>query len=211
MDSLFDVKVLLGVLIGLIPSLLARYLSKREERRAAIGRALADLLEIRKHILGTEILIKEIRKIAPPEILAQEHFFRGLVDQIAPAHNELHERYDAAVTTLAGLDPILGYQLRSKDVIRPGLQHINAIMKAAPGVTPVLEPITRKAVDMIDVELKKAIRSLAWKHGVVTRLRVSKSLKRQEETPQELQEIFNSVPTSFKAAAAGLGHTKEPS
>lgn len=53
------------VAAGWLFSELSHYLSDRRERRKAIGRALADLLEIRHRFTAMDTLFKELRKIAP--------------------------------------------------------------------------------------------------------------------------------------------------
>jgi hypothetical protein len=41
------------------------------------------------------------------------------MDGLVPNSDELHRRYDQSVSMVAGLDPVLAFERRSKDLIRP--------------------------------------------------------------------------------------------
>ena len=53
-------KTVSAVILGGAANEVGHYLADRRERKKAIARALADLLEIRLRFIGTELVIKEI-------------------------------------------------------------------------------------------------------------------------------------------------------
>src|SRR2546425_56052 len=94
-------------------SFTALFQSRRENRRA-VSKAIADLLEIRHELLAKPALIGELRKlvlISP----ADERRIWPLISQLLPRPHDLPERYNNTVTAVASFDPLLGFQLRSKD------------------------------------------------------------------------------------------------
>jgi hypothetical protein len=67
-------------------------------------------------------------KILPmtPEL---EVTLRGALQQFSvPDASKLSHRYDESVSLVSAVDPILGFELRSKDLVGPKLQQLNALL-----------------------------------------------------------------------------------
>jgi hypothetical protein len=83
--------------------------------------ALSDLLEIRHQLNALDVTLDEMSKILPmtPEL---EVTLRGALQQFSlPDASKLSHRYDESVSLVSAVDPILGSELRSKDLVGPGL------------------------------------------------------------------------------------------
>lgn len=133
------------------------------------------------------------------------------VHSFLPDSGETHARYDSAVSAIAAFDPLLAYQLRSKDTARSFLTTMGMVaVRDAPAtevfarVEPVLRPEIQRA-------LEDAILLLARKHGVRTWLRAKRVLRRELELPDGVRETFRSAvgaaraPASKVAPAAAAG------
>jgi hypothetical protein len=186
-DSL---QILLGILIGLLPGQAARLLDRRAERRKAIALALADLLEIRHQLTAMELAVERILAVFPMAQV-QEPAIRLALAAFLPNPSELHQRYDEAVTRIAALEPIVAYELRSKDLVRPILQQVTTLMNQDHAAGELFSPIFKKLVkEELRPQLKKAVLRLAWRHGAFTRIKVRKSLAKQDEMPEGIDAMI---------------------
>jgi hypothetical protein len=74
-------------------------------------------------------------------------------------------RYDEAVTKVAGEDPVLGFRLRSQDLILPVLAQLRQLAASDPqalSAWPALESALRTKVTP---SLEERILDVAWLHG----------------------------------------------
>lgn len=87
-------------------------------KRAAMGRALADLLEIRHYLAGIEAVFGEVRR-RWPIARADVEVLTTALGQILPGDADLPSHYNKAVDDIASYHPLLAFRLRSKEKI-PG-------------------------------------------------------------------------------------------
>ena len=120
----------LGIVIGWLLQETSHSLADRRERRRAISLALTDLWDIEHHFHALNFVLEKLGSlVAIPQAKAQVWVvFEQLI--LDPA--ELHKRYNQSVTTLASLDPVLGFRLRSKDLVRPLLTFMNSVAAQSP-------------------------------------------------------------------------------
>jgi hypothetical protein len=135
-----DVITALGaVVLGWLLNELSQRLRASGAKRAAAGRALSELLEIRHHLKAIETIFTVIRQrypIAPAEMLGGMQW----IDALLPGDPDLPRRYNEAVTELAATHPILAFRLRSKERIPLLLMKYRAVQLAvASGQLP--EPL----------------------------------------------------------------------
>ncbi|MGH9499497.1 MAG: hypothetical protein ACRD3L_10175 [Terriglobales bacterium] len=186
------IKTLLTASFGWLLGTLSQYLLARRARREAISCTLSDLLEIRHQLLAVDKALDEIRTVLPmpPEM---ETHFRVLLDQhVLPDSKELSKRYDESVTRISAVDPILGYRLRSKNLIGPFLQRLNALMIQDPRAAPFGRKMSRMLLPRVELALIDAIKSLSWKRGPITRWRTGKLL-RAPQFPKEASELVDLI------------------
>jgi hypothetical protein len=179
-------------LFGWALSSLSQYLLALRGRREAISKALSDLLEIRHQFLAVDRALDEIRKVVqiPPEMETQ---FRVILEQrVLPDSTVLSKRYDESVSLVSAMDPILGYRLRSKDLMGPLLQRLNALAVNDTQASALGQKMTKMLVPHVDVELVRSIKSLSWRRGPITRWRIGRVLN-AAQFPKEVSELLGLI------------------
>jgi hypothetical protein len=170
-------KPLTAALFGWVLSSLSQHLLARRQRREAINRALSDLLDIRHQLIALDATFKKLREIVlvPPEVEAQ---LGPILEQLLlPNPEQLSRRYDESVSLIASVDPILAFKLRSKDLLRPSLQRMNALMAQDVQAAIFGQKVKQAVLPHLARELCHVTKSLAWKLGPITRWRIGRALK----------------------------------
>jgi hypothetical protein len=131
METLQVLAPLAGVVLGSALTGLSTYFKDRKERRRIIATALADLLEVRHRVVSIDVVVKAVRAKVDiqPGGLAQ---LRAAIDTMAPFDAGLHPRYDSAISLLAGVDPVLAFQMRSKNLVPTFLSSIRRKTRERP-------------------------------------------------------------------------------
>lgn len=192
MDSIQIISPLIGVLLGGALTGVGSYLRARAERKNMIARALSDLLEVRHHIVGIDVVLGEVnnRFTMPEEAIP---VLRSLIDRLLPIDQDVHKRYDEAVSLLAGIDPLLAFNIRAKNTV-PRLLALMRELSATSGATPVqielLESTLRSA---LTPALDCAVLELARHHSFVMTRRVKELISDKGQVPAELEGFFNEV------------------
>lgn len=95
----------MGVIIGAVLSGIGFYLKARLGRKRTIALALTDLLEVRHHITGIDVVLREIKKRF--EIPAEATLlFQTMIDQFSPIEVDVHrltQELDDTLHMLIGL------------------------------------------------------------------------------------------------------------
>jgi hypothetical protein len=114
------------------------------------------------------------------------------------------QRGMAAINALAGLQPVLAYQLRSKDIIVPFMQRFGAsalqddeIAKASPFLDQLISTYGLQA-------LTDSVLMLSRKHGWITWRETKKVLKGQNQIPPELRTALTEFVKQAKAHQPGV-------
>jgi len=183
----------LGIVIGWLLQETSHSLADRRERRRAISLALTDLWDIEHHFHALNFVLEKLGSLVaiPPQAKAQVWVvFEQL---ILPDPAELHKRYNQSVTTLASLDPILGFRLRSKDLVRPLLTFLNSVAAQSPESAVVWFRVQKPLLDQTIKALKDAVLELARSLGRGTHRRVQKRLEHSAGVPRELDDWLKLV------------------
>src|SRR5215471_20644831 len=115
-----------GTLVGFALNELSYVLRGRREDKRKVGQALAELLEIRNEIRMMPEVMQTIRSLLPAPIPANAEFQIRLVFRtFIPNPEGLRQRYNEAVTSVAGAFPLLAYDLRAKDSMTPILTQLS--------------------------------------------------------------------------------------
>jgi len=209
------VKAILLILLGFVLGAAEHVLSGRRERRKAISRALTDLLEVRYQFVGIEALCRELEALGPMPGHVKSRL-RLAIDSFLPDWKEMHTRYDESVTTLSALDPILAFHLRSKDLVRPYIQRLDAMISQDAQVTSAIGPfLSQTLTSKVEPSLRAAISKMALRRGPLTGLKtwwalrqtgaVSEDLKERIESLKRIIEVQAKGTTAAAAAAAASG------
>lgn len=189
-----------SVVIGWLLSELGHYRRGRSAAKAAVGRALSELLEIRHYLRAINLVFREIRERLP---LPPSEVLRGMVwiQHLMPADPKLPERFTAAVTEIAATHPLLAFELRSKDEIPSYLLKLRSLQVPESGDSPIQlavdEVISRSLIDT----LEKSIRELAFSHSFYTWWRIRKHLRAELTVPGEYQAILEAHLNGSKSAS----------
>ena len=200
-DWLPLIGVVVGAVLGWVFNQLAQWLVVRRDEKRAIGRAVADLLEIRLRLLvipkAVEVLSKKfsIR-------LQDQAVLKVVLTQLFPTDDDLGKRYGEAVTLVAAANPILGFRLRSQDIVSPLLHQMRTIALSDSAGVSLFSQFEEKFIGHLKPHLEGLIRQTAWAHGVVTWVRALRILRRPLEIPDTLME---SLTTLQPGQARGLG------
>ncbi|MEK8051340.1 hypothetical protein AACH10_13900 [Ideonella sp. DXS22W] len=192
MEILQFIAPLLGVIVGAILTGLTSAIRMRRERRRVIAIALADLLEVRHRIYAIDAAIKEIGALAniPAETIST---FRNQLESILPDGLELNKRYDAAVTTLAGIDPILGFRLRSKNLLPGILNTARALAASTPDGLQGFEQMESRLRSAAIPKMNAAVFELAKAHSYITAFKVWRLINQAEAQKSEATKIFGDL------------------
>lgn len=209
-----NIGTLVGVLLTLAVKELGEVIARRRANRTQIGRVLADLLEMRHSVVAlngyTRLLSKEA---GIPEALAPQ--IRSLILRFVQPQSNIVQRYNATVDEIAGFNPLLAFNLRSKDVIQTFNQKMDQLSSTDPNVAsswqalgPDLNEVATKYVDQALIEI-------AWKFSPLAWYRVRRWLRRTNRLPAEVQTLLEKLKLEVgKAmaadAAAGEASTTPP-
>lgn len=193
-----------GTLIGLIVGFGLKELSSvirssREDRRT-IGKALAELLEVRHHLKTLPLAIESLKASLPGPISGYDEFmFRKAIWFFLPNTDGLQKRYEDAVSAVAGAFPTLAFELRSKDAIGPFIGRLRETLPIDPKDVPLWLKMEDKIIRLSMPKLDELIRELAKLHKRTTAKDVKAILKEPVEVQKELEKFYTEM---FAAAIA---------
>jgi hypothetical protein len=213
------IKTLLAAFFGWALSSLSQYVLVIRERRQAISKALSDLLELRFQLLVTESAFEQVRKIAPVPPQAEPQLRLILEQSILPDSTQISKRYDESVSLIAAVDPLLGYGLRSKDLVRPLLKKLTNLAAAQDiQALAFAQQLQKLLLPHMEQEFNRVIKHLAWRRGPITRWKVGRMLKKPlslpEKPAQEIATMLRLVAEqqqSANEAGTAPGGAKPPS
>jgi hypothetical protein len=197
-------ETLASVAAGWGLSELSQYLRRRSLRLTAIGKALAELLEIRHHLRAVEMVFAELRRRFPQVSAGDLLAGMNWIEQLLPPDPGLPRRYEEAVTELAGSEPLLAFQLRSKEQLPPVLVRLRALQLVDPNAVDLVFQTDEFLRSQGLVAIDDAIRDLAWHHGVLTWCSIRRLLSKKLELPTEFDKFVTRVQQS------GLSTTAPP-
>lgn len=200
MDVISILAPLIGVVIGSMLTGLGVFLKERHERKRIISIALAELLEIRHRLVVLDTLMDDIRKLLG---LNDEAclIVRNFLETFIPDCEGGDERYNNAVSLIAGSNPVLAFSLRSKNSAPRFL--------AALRYFAIESGIDLKQYDMLESSLRSAIipnvndaaielaKSLSW----TTKRQVVKLIDDGCKMPHELMVVIEQLKNSTSSEA----------
>jgi hypothetical protein len=192
MDALQIIAPLVGVIVGGVITGLGGHLRARKERKRVIGMALAELLEVRHKLIANERVIKELMSFgevglgAIPSLRTQfESFF--------PVDAQLDERYNTAISLLAGIDPVLAFKMRSKNDLPRFLSQLRSKAANEKFDLEVLESLEILLRRTLTPNITKAVQQLARRHSIETAYKVKNLLKQSEQSLPEDVQFFGQL------------------
>jgi hypothetical protein len=178
----------------------------RREDRCAVGKALAEFLDVRHGIHAIPLYVQEIRKkysISPQDAA----ILRQALEIFLPGVEQLQKRYNDAVDGVSGRLPLLAFDLRSKDVFTPTFTQLRlTVLQQNPEHADLWFTFEDQALRIALPRLDKLVLRLARLHGWRTWWHVRARLKEPFVLPKEFEELISQM----QAAAASVSPGSAP-
>jgi hypothetical protein len=128
---------------------------------------------------------------------------KTVFERFFPPDADLGKRYNESVALVAAVDPVLGFRLRSQDMVSPMLHQLRAMALAnGPEGGLFIAKLEAELMGHFHPNLERLIRSLARQHGWRTWWRVRGVLKKQLEIPEDLlNALAEAIPKPPPTAA----------
>lgn len=175
----------------------------RRDERKGIGRALADLLEIRHRLLAIPKAVEAMSSKLNVPANAQAPL-KVAFGALFPPDQGLTKRYEESVNVVAGSNPILAYRLRSQDMVGPFLHQFRAIaLQEGPQSAAMFSTIEDHLFRHLVPHLEHLIRALARQHGWKSWRETNRRLSEPFEVPEEFWEAMRAAIPQPPPPAAG--------
>lgn len=196
--DLSNIIPVLALLLGWFLNEVTRHFGIRREKQKAVSQAIADLLEIRHGFVSIRMIVEEIAKrfqLSPEKQPEIKEFFKSIFPH--PTAN-FNERYDSTVTLIASSDPILGFRLRSKNLIGEYLSNLSALVDNDAESQALFSEYEAKLQNILIPDIEENILDLAKQHSLVTWFRVRHLLNRKQGMPKELDKLLREMEEKLK-------------
>ena len=183
----------LGTLAGFVLNEVSHVWRLRLEDRRKVGQALAELLEIYRQIRAVPECMEVLRSKIPAPIPKQAEFqLRTMFRAFIPDVDALRQRYQTAVTAVAGAFPVLAYELRRKDMLTPIINQLSSVVGLPDEVgAGFLVKMEDQMVSEVCPVLKSLIQETASLHGRKTRKHVDEVLADKKELPKGFDNFIS--------------------
>ncbi|GEM_PF-1770421 len=203
---------LIGLVIGFLLNELSSLIRSGREDRRIIGKALAELLEVRHHLKTLPFAIDSLKESLPGPITPYDEFMlRKAIWFLLPNTEGLQKRYEDAVSAVAGEFPMLAFGLRSKDAIGPLIGRLRGALPVEPKDAQLWLKIEDELVQLSIPKLDELILELAKLHSRATANEVKATLNKPFEKPKEFIKFFaDNLAAAIAAAQANPANTATP-
>lgn len=190
-----DINILIPIgtlIIGWLLNESSKSIQYRKVNKEAMSCTIADLLEVHHEINGTTLLFEEIQRrfSLSEQDMAQ---LKILISSTIPKQEVLHKRYEESVTLLAKSNPLLAFNLRSKNMIFSHLESLEQLANGDLETLIYLKKVDSKLRTIVIPELEKTIKSLALKYSVLTYLKIFFRFKKPTCIPEELERFLSDI------------------
>lgn len=194
---------ILTLLLGWSLNSLAPIFQERRDNRKAVGKALADLLEIRHDLFARQLMMEQVKTLCALAAVDERIAF-GVLTKCLPQPNHLSKRYDEAVTLIASSNPLLGFQLRSKDYISKVSSMLSQIENQAGQSISMFSEMEAQVYRIAIPHINEVIVDLSREHGFFTGFRIRRFLKKGMIVPKEAEDLLSSLKAEIeKMRSAG--------
>ncbi len=197
-----------GTIGGLVSGEVTRRLASREARKQQLGGLLCDLLELRHASIGMKEIAKTFETLIPEYKNALIVALPGILEMVAnPA--KLHEHYESAIVELAALDPLLAFQLRSKNLVVGALTPLSRLAQQNPNGIPFAAQAFSLFGDAGASVLDESILRVAKELGKRVHRETRVVLEQKPGMPELANRILELLPNAAKAAQAAQTQTAQ--
>lgn len=191
---------IVAVIVGWSLNELSFHLRVRLEDRRSIGRALSELMEIRHELIALPKIMEVVRtKIPIPSEAGPQ--IRQALESLLPYSEGLEKRYDAAVTSVSGAFPMLAFELRSKDALRPFLARMRVLLQSDAEAQLFWSKMEDRIVRHLTPALDRLILRLARRRGLRTWWDARSRLRGVFDMPNDFDDFFSEIAAKMQEAA----------
>lgn len=202
MDSSSVLVTFASLIVGWFFNEMAKKFQMSRERRAHVGRALSNLLELHHQVRSVENTIHTLMHhfTLPKD---QEPVMRAILVQLIPQGEECVERYEEAIDQLSESDPLIAFDLRTKAQIPRFIATLKT-MDALQGTSEVdMVLIEKKMKSLLLPYLEVAIQELASLHGRSTLRQVKRMLNAPFVITVEMNEFIQQAQAAQEQQITG--------
>jgi hypothetical protein len=187
-----ELTVILPLLTLLVGWLLGEATQRRRELstdRRSVSRAIADLLEVRHRIYFIKSYVDKVSEKfkIPQEALP---VLNSSLESFLPNIESLQKRYNDSVDAVASANPLLGFQLRSKDELPKMLNTLRQLASQDANVMLIYPKFEKQILDLTKAPLDDFILELAKAHGNFTHKKIKKYLSQPIVDQKKLNELL---------------------
>jgi hypothetical protein len=183
---------------------ISRRLAATAEDRKHLGCALSELLELRSRMAMMKVVREQLEAAfggpLPPEVMPAMYM---ILPKIMPDDwNDFRLRYNSALTDIAGVRPVLAYNLRSKDIVAPFLERLGTAATQDAHIAQAGSWLDKMVTTQGLPVLSDGILALARKHGLKTWWEARTALKRQDVLPRDIADAVAAMMKSLMESQA---------
>jgi hypothetical protein len=206
MEVLNFILPVVGVITGWFLNETSNYIKGRNESKKPISRALSEILDIRHSVYGfSKSLYYFKNKFNIPDELWP--IIRTIISDKYPVTIDISNRYNTAVDLISENEPILAYRLRSKDLITKLSSILNEINnKNDTDFETYKTLLEQNLLEQINPELERTALILAWKHSIITWIKIKLFLRKPVFDEERIEEI---IEKTFSEIAVTIPIVKE--
>ena len=130
-------------------------------------------------------------------------------NKILPDRKNIKDRYKNAVNIISKFDPVFGYSLRSKDLIKDLFNEMDNLVDSDSDIQVFKEKYKHFLINKLKPELDKTILKLSKKHSLITWLKVRKKINKSIYNDKFNEIINDSIKVMNEAAAQLNDKNKE--
>ncbi len=191
--------IILPFLTLLVGWLLGEASQRRRELstdRRSISRAIADLLEVRHRTLAIKTYVSMVsEKFKIPQKALP--FLISTLESFLPNIDSLQKRFNDSVDAVSSANPLLGFQLRSKDELPRLLNTLRQLISQDVKSMQLYPQLENQLMDIIKPELDDFILALAKSHGWFTWWKIRKYLRKPIIEQKRLDQFISKLMSNF--------------
>ncbi|WP_428622074.1 hypothetical protein, partial [Sedimenticola sp.] len=127
---------------------------------------------------------------------------------LLPKQEALHRRYEDSVTQLSKSNPLLAFELRSKNMVLPYLEGLERLAGGDAESLTYLKRMDSRLRTLVVPELERVIKSLAFKFNVLTYLKIYLRFRKPAQVSKEFMNLLNELEESMNTTE--LNNSMQP-
>jgi hypothetical protein len=187
----------LGVVVGWALNEFSHVFKIRQQNKQPISRALVELLELHYRTFSN----RQIQKLLKENLALSDEvqsIVTDYLEKLLPSLGDLSKRYNEAVDAVASVDPMLAFQLRSKDAMPSIFQTIRSAIQTDQLVIQQWRQFEPQLENLVSPILEEFLLALAKRCGWSTYFSVRRYVRKTNSPPKEMQQFIDKLVVLMK-------------